>query len=173
MCSVNSPLRIGSLLFDQLDQADLTGPHEILSRISDADYRLYAKSLDAVTDMRGLRLLPDACLSEALQLDVLHIPGGFGQEAVMDDEGLLDWIRQQAAGAKYTFSVCTGALICGAAGLLKGRRATTHWAALHLLPFFGALPVNQRVVDDGGLLSTAGVTAGVDGALRLAAKLRR
>ena len=90
----------------------------------------------------------------------------------MENEEMLAWIRQQAAGACGIFSVCTGALICGAAGLLKGRRATTHWASFHLLPFFGAIPVNERVVVDGSYVFAAGVTAGIDGALRLAAELR-
>jgi cyclohexyl-isocyanide hydratase len=102
----------------------------------------------------------------------MSVPGGFGQQALMDDEEVLAWIRQQAAGACSIFSVCTGALICGAAGLLKGRRATTHWASFHLLPYFGAIPVNERVVVDGGWVFAAGVTAGIDGALRLAAELR-
>ena len=90
----------------------------------------------------------------------------------MDDEEVLGWVRRQAAGARCVLSVCTGALICGAAGVLRGRRATTHWAAFHLLPFFGAIPVNQRVVVDGEFVSAAGVTAGIDGALRVAAELR-
>jgi cyclohexyl-isocyanide hydratase len=111
-------------------------------------------------------------LADAPPLDVLHVPGGFGQEALMEDTEVLDWMRQQAAGACGIFSVCTGALICGAAGLLKGRRATTHWASFHLLPYFGAIPVNERVVVDGAWIFAAGVTAGIDGALRLAAELR-
>jgi cyclohexyl-isocyanide hydratase len=119
-----------------------------------------------------LRLTPDAALADAPPLDVLHVPGGRGQEALMDDEQVLAWIRQQAAGGCSIFSVCTGALICGAAGLLKGRRATTHWASFHLLPYFGAIPVNERVVVDGAWVFAAGVTAGIDGALRLAAELR-
>jgi len=90
----------------------------------------------------------------------------------MEDAEVLGWIRQQAAGACRIFSVCTGALICGAAGLLEGRRATTHWSAFHLLPFFGAIPVDERVVVDGAWVFAAGVTAGIDGALRLAAELR-
>ena len=90
----------------------------------------------------------------------------------MDDEEVLDWIRRQAAGAKIVFSVCTGALLCGAAGLLKGRNATTYWAALRLLPYFGATPVEERVVVDGNLVCAAGVTAGIDGALKVAAILR-
>ncbi|HVW57027.1 MAG TPA: DJ-1/PfpI family protein [Rhizobiaceae bacterium] len=165
-------LQIGSLLFDGIDQIDLTGPFEVLARIPNATYRIYGKSADPVRDIKGLRLTPDATLAEAPQLDVLHIPGGFGQEALMDDEETLGWIRRQAEGAHSVFSVCTGALICGAAGLLRGRRATTHWASFHLLPFFGAIPVNERVVVDGNRVFAAGVTAGIDGALRLAAELR-
>jgi cyclohexyl-isocyanide hydratase len=165
-------LQIGSLLFDGLDQIDLTGPFEVLARIPNATYRVFAKTTEPVKDVRGLRITPDAALADAPQLDLLHVPGGFGQEALMDDEEVLGFIRRQAAGARCVFSVCTGALICGAAGLLKGRRATTHWAAFHLLPFFGAIPVNERVVVDGDMVFAAGVTAGIDGALQVAARLR-
>jgi cyclohexyl-isocyanide hydratase len=165
-------LSIGSLLFDGLDQIDLTGPFEILSRLPNASYRVYAKTTAPVRDLRGLRLLPDALLDEAPQLDVLHVPGGYGQEALMEDEAVLSWIRRQAAGALCVFSVCTGALLCGAAGLLHGRHATTHWGAFHLLPQFGAIPVDARVVVDGTFVFAAGVTAGIDGALRVAAELR-
>ncbi|TMK47145.1 MAG: DJ-1/PfpI family protein [Alphaproteobacteria bacterium] len=165
-------LQIGSLVFEGVDQIDLTGPFEVLSRIPNSTYRIYGKSAETVRDLRGLRLTPDAPLAEALQLNVLHVPGGFGQEALMDDAEVLGWIAEQAAGAHSVFSVCTGALLCGAAGLLRGRRATTHWASFHLLPFFGAIPVNERVVVDGNWVFAAGVTAGIDGALRLAAELR-
>lgn len=165
-------LQIGSLLFEGIDQIDLTGPFEILSRIPNSTYRIFGKAAAPVKDIRGLRLTPDAVLAEAPQLDVLHVPGGFGQEALMEDEEVLAWVRTQAAGAKCVFSVCTGALICGAAGLLKGRRATTHWASQHLLPFFGAVPVNERVIVDGNFVFAAGVTSGIDGALRVAADLR-
>jgi cyclohexyl-isocyanide hydratase len=165
-------LEIGSLLFEGVDQIDLTGPFEVLSRIPNSTYRIYGKTAEPVRDIKGLRLTPDAALSDAPRLDVLHIPGGFGQEALMEDQEVLGWIAQQAAGARSIFSVCTGALICGAAGLLKGRRATTHWASFHLLPLFGAIPVNERVVLNGNWVFAAGVTAGIDGALRLAAELR-
>ncbi|HEY1413296.1 MAG TPA: DJ-1/PfpI family protein [Rhodopila sp.] len=165
-------LQIGTLLFEGVDQIDLTGPFEVLSRIPNATYRIYARTAEPVRDIRGLRLSPDATLAGAPNLDVLHIPGGFGQEALMEDAELLDGIRRQATGARSVFSVCTGALLCGAAGLLQGRHATTHWSAFHLLPFFGAIPVNQRVVVDGDWVFAAGVTAGIDGALRLAAQLR-
>ena len=165
-------LHIGSLLFDGLDQIDLTGPFEVLSRIPNATYRIYAKTLAPVRDVKGLQLTPDATLADAPQLDVLHVPGGFGQEGVMEDVEVLAWIQRQTEGARSVFSVCTGALLLGAAGLLRGRRATTHWASFHLLPLFGAVPVNERVVIDGNWIFATGVTAGIDGALRLAAELR-
>ncbi|KQW23296.1 AraC family transcriptional regulator [Afipia sp. Root123D2] len=172
MISPDIHLQIGSLLFEGLDQIDLTGPFEVLSRIPNSTYRLYGKTSDGVRDIRGLRLAPDASLADAPKLDVLHVPGGYGQEALMEDVEVISWVRQQAEGAVCVFSVCTGALICGAAGLLKGRRATTHWSAFELLPIFGALPVNERVVMDGNMVFAAGVTAGIDGALRVAANLR-
>lgn len=165
-------LHIGSLLFEGVDQIDLTGPFEVLSRIPNSTCRIYGKTAEPVRDLKGLRLTPDAALADAPQLDVLHVPGGFGQEALMEDAEVLGWIRRQATGARSIFSVCTGALLCGAAGLLRGRRATTHWASFHLLPFFGAISVNKRVVVDGNWVFAAGVTAGIDGALRLAAELR-
>ena len=149
MTTPDKHLQIGSLLFEGLDQIDLTGPFEVLSRLPNATYRIYGLSADPVRDVKGLQLTPDAALSEAPQLDVLHMPGGPGQEALMEDEAVLGWVRRQASGAQIVFSVCTGALICGAAGLLQGRRATTYWAALHLLPYFGATPVDERVVVDG------------------------
>ena len=172
MISQDIHLQIGSLLFEGLDQIHLTGPFEVFSRIPNSTYRIFAKTTSPIRDLRGLRLTADAILSEAPQLDLLHVPGGFGQEALMDDEDVLAWIRRQAAEVRCLFSICTGALICGAAGLLKGRRATTHWASMHLLPFFGAIPVNERVVTDGTMVFAAGVTAGIDGALRVAADLR-
>ena len=125
-----------------------------------------------VTDVKGLRFLPDADLADAPPLNLLHIAGGYGQEALMEDEAVLGWVRRQAEGALCVFSACTGALICGAAGLLQGRRATTHWTAFHLLSLFGAIPVDARVVVDGKFVFAAGVTAGIDGALRVAADLR-
>jgi cyclohexyl-isocyanide hydratase len=172
MIPADTHLKIGSLLFEGIDQIDLTGPFEVLSRIPNSTYRVYGRTAEPVRDVKGLLLTPDASILDAPQLDVLHIPGGFGQEALMGDERLLDWIRRQAKDAHTVFSVCTGALLLGAAGLLRGRRATTHWASFHMLPYFGAIPVNERVVVDGEWLFAAGVTAGIDGALQLAAKLR-
>ena len=130
------------------------------------------KELTPVRDVAGLVLTPDATLETELDsLDVLLVPGGRGQVPLMDDEAILSWLRARAAKARYILSVCTGALTLGAAGLLAGRRATTHWNSLHLLPYFGAVPEDARVVIDGNLISTAGVSAGIDGSLRLAALL--
>jgi cyclohexyl-isocyanide hydratase len=168
----STPLLIGALMYEGMDQIDFTGPFEALSRVPNSAYQSYAKTAAPVRDLNGLRLIPDAALAAAPQLDVLHVPGGLGQEALMEDQEVLAWIKKQAAGSRYVLSVCTGALLCGAAGLLRGRRATTHWSALHLLQFFGAVPVNERVVVDATYIFAAGVTAGIDGALRLAAELR-
>jgi cyclohexyl-isocyanide hydratase len=165
-------LIIGSLLFPGLDQADFTGPFEVLSRLPHTEIHVLAKQKGLLRDQRGLVLTAEETFAQSPQLDVLHVPGGAGQQAMMDDEEVLGFIREQAKKARYVFSVCTGALICGAAGLLKGRRATTHWASFDLLPFFGAIPVNERVVVDGNLITTAGVTGGIDGAFRLAALVR-
>ena len=171
MVPQDTHLTIGSLLFEGVDQIDLTGPFEVLSRIPNSTYRIYGVTPETVRDVRGLRLTPDHALAEAPQLDVLHVPGGFGVDTLMEDEAVLGWLRRQAAGARV-LSVCTGALLLGAAGVLKGRRATTHWASFHLLPWFGAKPVDERVVIDGDWVFAAGVTSGIDGALRLAAALR-
>jgi cyclohexyl-isocyanide hydratase len=172
MATERPALQIGSLLFERLDQIDLTGPFEVLSRLSHSSYQVYGKTTAPVRDARGLTLQADATLAEAPQLDLLHVPGGFGQEALMDDGEVLEWLQRQAAGARCVFSVCTGALLLGAAGLLVGRRATTHWASFDLLGFFGAIPVDERVVIDDKFVFAAGVTAGIDGALRVAAMLR-
>ncbi|ODS00046.1 AraC family transcriptional regulator [Methyloceanibacter methanicus] len=168
----DTPLEIGSLLFEGLDQIDLTGPFEVFARIPNATCRLYGLTTAPVEDAAGLQLTPDGSLLDAPRLDVLHIPGGPGQEALMRDEALLSWIRRQAAEAKILFSVCTGALLCGAAGLLRGKKATTYWTVQHLLPLFGATPIDARVVVDGNLVCAGGVTSGIDGALQVAAMLR-
>jgi cyclohexyl-isocyanide hydratase len=170
--NLDAPLDIGALIFPRIDQMDFTGPFEVLSRLPNSTFHSLWKDLSPVRDVNGLLLTPEMKFSEAPGLDVLIVPGGFGQQALMDDETVLSFIRAQAANARHVMSVCTGALICGAAGLLRGRRATTHWTAFHLLEYFGAIPVNERVVIDGNYLSTAGVSAGIDGALRMAALLR-
>ncbi len=172
MFPADQHIQIGSILFDNLDQIDLTGPYEVLATIPNSTFTVTAKSMEPMRDFRGLRMLADKTFAASPQFDVLHIPGGPGQEALMEDEEVLSFLRTQASGAQYMFSVCTGALVCGAAGLLVGRKATTHWSAHHLLPYFGAEAVNERVVIDGNWIFAAGVTSGIDGALQLAAILR-
>jgi cyclohexyl-isocyanide hydratase len=165
-------MNIGIIIFPRMDQIDFTGPFEVLSRVPGAAIHVLWKETAPVRDIKGLILTPEKTLAEAPPLDVLVVPGGPGQEALMEDEAVLSFIRDRAAKARYVYSVCTGALICGAAGLLKGVKSTTHWASFDLLKYFGAIPVDERVVLDGKHLSAAGVTAGIDGALKLAALLR-
>ena len=165
-------LTIGALIFPDMDQCDFTGPFEALARVPNSRFLIIWKDKNPVRDLAGLQLLADTTIDEAPQLDVLLVPGGQGQEALMHDEAVLSFIRQQAAGAKYVFSVCTGALLCGAAGLLQGKRATTHWTAMEVLPYFGAIPSDERVVIDGKLISAGGVTSGIDGSLVVVSLLR-
>ena len=170
--SKDGPLNIGSIIFPQMDQYDFTGPFEVLSQVPGSTFHVLWKEKAPIRDRRGLILTPEETFSESPLLDVLVVPGGHGQQALMEDEAVLSFIRNQAANARYVFSVCTGALLCGAAGLLRGVKATTHWSAFHLLSYFGAIPVEARVVVDGKFVSAAGVTAGLDGALRLVSLLR-
>jgi cyclohexyl-isocyanide hydratase len=165
-------LQIDAIIYPCMDQLDFTGPFEVLARLPDSKFRVLWKGKAPVKDWAGLILTPETSFDEAPQLDLLVVPGGHGQQQLMDDATTLEFIRKQAAGAKFVLSVCTGALVCGAAGLLKGRHATTHWSVHHLLKYFGAIAVDARVVTDGKLVSTAGVTAGIEGALRVAALLR-
>lgn len=165
------PLNIGFLLFPRLTQLDLTSPYEVLSRLPGARVRLVWKTLEPVRADTGLGLLPDTTLAECPPLDLVCIPGGPGVSALMEDAEVLDFLRRQAAGARYVTSVCTGALVLGAAGLLRGKRATTHWASHDFLAALGATPVEGRVVRDGALFTGGGVTAGIDFALTIAAEI--
>jgi len=165
-------LEMGAVLFPLMDQADFTGPFEVLSQLRNSRFHILAKERKPIRDAKNLILTPEETLSEAPQLDLLLVPGGAGVNALMEDEEVLNFIRQQAIGAKILLTVCTGALVLGAAGLLKGRKATTHWASHHLLKYFGATPQDARVVIDGNLVTTSGVTAGLDGALRVVTLLR-
>ncbi len=133
-------LRIGLLLFPRMTQLDLTGPFEVFARLPDAQVLLLWKTLEPIEADSGLRLLPYATLRDCPPLDVVCVPGGPGVNALMEDPEILDWLRRQAEHARYVSSVCSGSLVLGAAGLLRGRRATSHWGARDLLPAFGALP---------------------------------
>jgi cyclohexyl-isocyanide hydratase len=162
---------IGFLVFPKVQQLDLTGPYEVFASWPEARLRLIAKSRDPIVSATGLTLAPDATFETCPPLDVICVPGGVGINPLLADEATLAFLRRQAAGARFTTSVCTGALVLGAAGLIKGRRATTHWASHHLLAAFGAIPVQARVVRDGPLVTGGGVTAGIDFALTLLAEL--
>jgi cyclohexyl-isocyanide hydratase len=166
------PLSVGCLIFERMDQIDFTGPFEVLSRMSDTTIQVIGKELAPVRDIQGLRLSPDVSIAEAGPFDVLLVPGGHGQQALMHDEEVLELIRKHAESEKLLFSVCTGALICGAASVLLGRQVTTHWSTRHLMRYYGAVLVDARVVVDGNIISAAGVTAGLDGALALVSLLR-
>lgn len=164
-------LQIGFLLFPNVQQLDLTGPYDVLAALPDVQVHLIWKNLEPVTASSGLVLLPTLDFDHCPALDVICIPGGGGVGALMEDDESLDFIRRQAAGARYVTSVCTGSLVLGAAGLLRGKHATTHWAYHSLLEPLGAIPVQARVVRDGHLLTGGGITAGIDFALTLAAEL--
>ena len=164
-------LNVGMVLFPRLTQLDLTAPHEVLARMPDTRVHLVAASLAPVRGDRGLTISPDATFDTVPPLDLLCVPGGPGVDALMEDARMLDFLRAQAEHARYVTSVCTGALLLGAAGLLDGYRATTHWLSLDLLPLFGAEPVAERVVVDRNRITGGGVTAGLDFALSVAAAL--
>jgi cyclohexyl-isocyanide hydratase len=162
---------IGFLVFPRVQQLDLTGPYEVLASLPGAKARLVARTLEPVASATGLRLTPDITFADCPQLDVICVPGGDGVNPLLNDDETLAFLRRQAAGARYVTSVCTGALLLGAAGLLKGKRATTHWASHHFLAAFGAIPVEARFVRDGNLMTGGGVTAGIDFGLALVAEI--
>jgi len=164
-------LVVGLLVFPRVQQLDLTGPYEVFASMPETRVELVSRTLDAVVSATGLTLTPTVTFAACPQLDVLCVPGGAGVNALLTDPETLTFVKRQASGARYMTSVCTGALVLGAAGLLQGKRATTHWAAHDLLAAFGAIPTQGRVVRDGTLLTGGGVTAGIDFALTLAAEL--
>jgi cyclohexyl-isocyanide hydratase len=162
---------VGMLIFPRLTQLDMTGPYEVLARLPDTTVHLVAHSMAPVKTDRGMEIVPTVTFADCPPLDVIMVPGGPGQQDLMDDTVVLDFLRRQAATAKYVTSVCTGSLVLGAAGLLKGKRATCHWAAIEHLALLGATPVSERVVIDGNIVTGAGVASGIDFALKLAAIL--
>ncbi len=162
---------ISFLLFPHVTQLDLTGPAQVLSRLPDAKIELVAKTLDPVPTDAGFPLLPAATFETAAQPDILCVPGGFGITGAMEDAETLAWLRAAAQGAAWVTSVCTGSLVLGAAGLLQGYRATTHWASHDYLAGFGAIPVKERVVFDRNRVTGGGVTAGIDFGLALVAAI--
>src|SRR6187399_1179291 len=161
------PLQIGLVLFPKVTQLDFTGPLQVFSSLPGAKVHLIWKRIEPVTSDSVLVLTPTTTFADCPQLDVICVPGGFGTDDMINDEEMLAFVRKQAEGAKYVTSVCTGSLVLGAAGLLRGYRATTHWSAMEHLAAFGAAPAKTRVCVDRNRVTGGGVTAGIDFALTL------
>ena len=159
------------VLFDNVTQLDFAGPAQFLSRLPGGTVFVASKDGGPVTTDSGFSIMPGTSFADCPQADIICVPGGHGVREAMADKAIVDFVRQQAAGALWVTSVCTGAFILGAAGLLQGKRATCHWAYTHLLPLFGATHETARVVRDGNLVTAGGVTSGIDFALELIAMI--
>ncbi len=164
---MSTPLQIGLVLFPKVTQLDFTGPLQVFSSVPGANVHLIWKRIEPVASDSVMMLTPTTTFADCPQLDVICVPGGFGTDDMVNDEEMLDFLRRQAKGAKYITSVCTGSLVLGAAGLLQGYRATTHWTAMENLAQFGATPTKTRVCVDRNRVTGGGVTAGIDFALTL------
>jgi transcriptional regulator GlxA family with amidase domain len=165
-------MRIAILIFEKLTALDAIGPYEVLSRIPEAEISFVAQQPGPKrTDTGMLGISADAAIADLPDPDVVLVPGGEGNRPLMREPEVLEWLRAADRGTQWTTSVCTGSLVLGAAGLLAGRRATTHWAYRDDLGQFGAEPVADRVVADGKLITAAGVSAGIDMGLTLAARI--
>lgn len=163
--------RIGLLLFPGLTLLDLIAPAEVFHSIPGAQVQLLWKSREPVISDGGMSMLPTATFDECPALDLICVPGGPGQIALMDDAATLDFLRRIAPACEWVTSVCTGSLVLGAAGLLAGYRATSHWASIDQLALLGAIPVHERVVEDRNRITGAGVTSGMDFALTVVARM--
>jgi len=168
---MSDPIHIGFLIYPGVTQLDATGPAQILSRIPGAVIHMIWKSLDPVPTDAGFSINPTDDFATCPDLHVICVPGGVGQRPLMADAEVLAFLKRQGEQARYVTSVCSGALLLGAAGLLKGYRSACHWAFREALPMFGAEPVADRVVRDRNRMSGGGVTAGIDFGLTLAAEL--
>ncbi|WP_267549090.1 DJ-1/PfpI family protein [Rhizobium rhizogenes] len=165
-------IRFGLLAFPGVQQLDLTAPYEVFASMEDAEVHLVWKDRSPIISATKLVLQPTTTFADCPQLDVICVPGGAGVNALLEDETVLTFIREQAAQARFVTSVCTGALVLGAAGLLEGKRATTHWNARDFLAGFGVIATPGRVVRDGNIFTAGGVTAGIDFGLTIVAALR-
>jgi transcriptional regulator GlxA family with amidase domain len=160
------------LLFEGITALDIVGPYEVLQRLPEANVRFVAEKAGPVrTDNGFLALVADHTLADVTSADVLVVPGGFATRALEDDAGLLEWIRAVDATTTWTTSVCTGSMLLAAAGLLEGKEATTHWASLARLQEYGAIPTGRRVVEQGKIITAAGVSSGIDMGLTLVARI--
>jgi cyclohexyl-isocyanide hydratase len=168
---MSAPLQIGLVLFPKVTQLDFTGPLQVFSSVPGANVHLIWKRIEPVASDSVMMLTPTVSFADCPQLDVICVPGGFGTDEMVNDEEMLAFLRKQAVAAKYITSVCTGSLVLGAAGLLQGYRATTHWTAIDFLGAFGATPTKTRVCVDRNRVTGGGVTAGIDFALTLVSLL--
>ena len=165
-------MQIAILIFDRLTALDAIGPYEVLSRLPGAELTFVAPAAgERRTDTGRLGITADASIEEVPEPDVLLIPGGEGNRPLLTDERVLEWIRTAHEETQWTTSVCTGSLVLGAAGILQGKRATSHWAYRDALRSYGAEPVAERVVEDGKVMTAAGVSAGIDMGLTLASRI--
>ena len=162
-------MNIVFVLFDNVTQLDFSGPVQFLSRLPGAKTYVVSKDGQAVTTDCGFSILPTTSFADCPQAEIFCIPGGQGVREAIGDAAIVEFVREQAKAATWVTSVCTGAFVLGAAGLLQGKRATTHWAYTQLLPLFGATHEKARVVRDGNLVTAGGVTSGIDFALELMA----
>jgi cyclohexyl-isocyanide hydratase len=165
--AMSEPIQIGLVIFPRVTQLDFTGPLRVFSSVPGAKVHLIWKRIEPVPSDSVLALTPTVSFADCPQLDVICVPGGFGTDDMVNDQEMLDFLRRQAVAAKYITSVCTGSLVLGAAGLLRGYRATTHWTAMDHLAPFGAIPTKTRVCVDRNRITGGGVTAGIDFALTL------
>jgi cyclohexyl-isocyanide hydratase len=168
---MSEPLQIGLLVFPKVTQLDLTGPLQVFAGVPGARLHLIWKGIEPVASDSVLVLTPTTTFADCPQLDVICVPGGAGADDLLNDEEVLAFLRRQAEGAKFVTSVCTGSLVLGAAGLLRGYRAATHWTAMDFLKSFGAEPTRTRVCVDRNRITGGGVTAGIDFALTLVSQL--
>jgi len=166
-----NPIAIGILIYPNLTQLDATGPAQVLARVPGASLHMIWKTREPIPTDAGFSIVPNTTFADCPKLDVICVPGGGGQVALMTDPETLDFLRRQAETARYVTSVCTGSLVLGAAGVVKGYRSACHWAWREMLSDFGAIPVAERVVRDRNRISGGGVTAGIDFGLTVAAEL--
>ncbi len=165
-------MRVNFLLFPALTQLDLTGPFEVLARVPGFEIDLVSASMEPVRSDRGLVLMPTATLASASPCDVLVVPGGPGTDDILNDRPWVDFVARQGAQAKFVLGICTGSLLLGAAGLLRGRHAACHWQAIEFLTSFGAIADASRICVDGNIFTSGGVTSGIDMALKAVALIR-
>ncbi|WP_024280178.1 DJ-1/PfpI family protein [Xanthobacter sp. 126] len=168
---MSSSLKFGLLVFPRITQLDMTGPLQVFSSLPGAEVHLVWKRIEAVQSDTVLSILPTTAFADCPQLDVICVPGGYGTDDLMGDDEVLNFLRAQAAGAKFVTSVCTGSLVLAAAGLLEGRKAATHWSAIDVLPIFGVTASRERVCIDGNRITGGGITAGIDLGLTVISEL--